>query len=505
LVLLLKIKTNQYKDVVYNKAYKMQTLDIVNLIEKNPVSKLSKTYNGRLLNKIKNTFTEAQQQLFVASFYCYLNYNQTADFVIDFDNVWKWLGFTYKANAKTTLEKNFKPEIDYKCLFMPNNEQKTGRGGHNKETIMLSVKTFKRFCMKAGTSKANEIHEYFINLEELLQQTVQEESDELKMQLEQKTVELENQKTTSNREKELLREKSIVNQYKINDQCVYYGIIDNMSTNNEKLIKFGNSNNLKERVKKHKKSYTNFRLVNAFKVENKLEIENAMKAHNDLKNRQRTLPLNGTNHIELLAYGNLSFEKLDKIIGDIIKYYEYNPENYKKLVEENIKLKETSLLVQEENDRLKIENTKLFRRYNHFLTVMKINDEMVENLINNDDLQNTQNIPNTLELVINTEPKPKTYENLQNETKTKTKTKRSVRNNDGFFYFDGKAYKKIFGSREEVWNETAYKTTGELTKYRFIKNKDGKIVSKSKFIYSKIQIDNHLGVFATSQRPPKNR
>ena len=33
-------------------------------------------------------------KIFVASFYCYLNYDKKKDFVVDFDNVWKWLGFT---------------------------------------------------------------------------------------------------------------------------------------------------------------------------------------------------------------------------------------------------------------------------------------------------------------------------------------------------------------------------------------------------------------------------
>ena len=68
------------------------------------------------------------------------------------------------------------------------------KGGHNKETIMLTIHTFKLFCLKAGTKKAEQIHEYYIKLEEILQEIVQEESNELKLQLEQKTTQLE-QKT----------------------------------------------------------------------------------------------------------------------------------------------------------------------------------------------------------------------------------------------------------------------------------------------------------------------
>ena len=69
----------------------MAELNIVELIEKNPIVNLSNTYNNKLLSKIKVTFSEIQQKLFVSSFYCFLNYNQLNDYVIDLDNVWKWL------------------------------------------------------------------------------------------------------------------------------------------------------------------------------------------------------------------------------------------------------------------------------------------------------------------------------------------------------------------------------------------------------------------------------
>ena len=40
------------------------------------------------------------------------------------------------------------------------------KDGNNKETILMNIKTFKLFCLKAGTKKADQIHEYYINLEE---------------------------------------------------------------------------------------------------------------------------------------------------------------------------------------------------------------------------------------------------------------------------------------------------------------------------------------------------
>ena len=41
------------------------------------------------------------------------------------------------------------------------------------------------------------------------------------------------------------------------------------------------------------------------------------------------------------------------------------------------------------------------------------------------------------------------------------------------------------GLREQVWNETAYKTTGGLLKHDLMINKLGNIVSKRKFLLGK--------------------
>ena len=145
------------------------SFNIVTLIETNPISRLSNEYNNKFLTKIKDKFNELEQQMFVSSFYCYLNYHPTNDYVIDLDNIWKWLGFSQKGMAKRTLEKYFTIEKDYKCsLCRPAKQKEDGRGGHNKETILLNINTFKLFCIKTETKKAKEIHEYFVKLEGVL-------------------------------------------------------------------------------------------------------------------------------------------------------------------------------------------------------------------------------------------------------------------------------------------------------------------------------------------------
>ena len=178
----------------------MQELNIVELIEKNPISKLSQAYNNKLINKIKDNFTGFEQQLFVSSFYCYLNYDKNIDFVIDLDDIWKWLGFKQKIDSKRLLEKHFKLDVDYKnlALGLPKASSKQENnindnikkdeqwGGQNKVIILLTIKCFKSLCLKAQTKKAGEIHEYYMKMEDVLHQIVEEETDELRLQLEQK-------------------------------------------------------------------------------------------------------------------------------------------------------------------------------------------------------------------------------------------------------------------------------------------------------------------------------
>ena len=52
------------------------------------------------LNYSRKSFTNDQQQLFIASFYCYLNHNSKTDFIISLDSVWKWCGFSRIDPAK---------------------------------------------------------------------------------------------------------------------------------------------------------------------------------------------------------------------------------------------------------------------------------------------------------------------------------------------------------------------------------------------------------------------
>lgn len=63
--------------------------------------------------------------------------------------------------------------------------------------------------------------------------------------------------------------------------------------------------------------------------------------------------------------------------------------------------------------------------------------------------------------------------------------KRPVRQENGMYKIKGKQYRELFGSRAQVYNENAFKTSGNLIKSDLVKNKHGRIVSAKKHATAK--------------------
>jgi hypothetical protein len=331
------------------------SVDIVKLIECNPITKFSGNYQSKLVEKVKQTFNSYEQQMFLSSFYCYLNYNNN-DFVIDLDNIWKWLGFNQKYNAKRLLEKLFIIDKDYKLLLplkgngaivlLPK-EGQDKHGGHNKETFMLNLRTFKLFCIKAGTKKADEIHDYFIKLEEILHEVIREESDELKNQLlqfeDQKNKELDQKNKELDQklaqQKIIEREKILLNEY-ATIGSIFYVIKVKTLDNGQYIIKIGESRKgIIDRYKEHKHKYEECLLLDCFAVNKSKDFESFIKEHEFVRgNRVNTLKGHET-ELELFLIGkNISYQTLLDIISNNIKYFNDNDIGRLELENEKLKL-----------------------------------------------------------------------------------------------------------------------------------------------------------------------
>ena len=327
--------------------YRM-SIDIVNLIESNPITKLNGNYQSKLVEKVQQHFNNYEQQMFLASFYCYLKNDNKTDFVIDLDTVWKWLGFSQKVNAKVLLEKNFVLNKDYtKSLLTQQKQTSDARGGHNKEIIMLNVDTFKKFCLKAGTKKADEIHDYYIKLETVLQDFLVEESNELKLQLENAKNEIlqieDKQKQEYDaklaKQKCLEREKILMQEYATSGALFYIMKVKTFE-NGQYIIKIGESRKgVLGRYNEHKTKYEECLLLDCFAVNKSRDFETFMKEHDSVRrNRVTDLPGHET-ELELFLIGrNLSYPALLDIINNNIKYFNNNDTHKLELEIQQLKL-----------------------------------------------------------------------------------------------------------------------------------------------------------------------
>ena len=331
------------------------SIDIVNLIEKNPLTKLTGNYQSMMIEKVQKNFNTYEQQLFVSSFYCYLNYDDKNDFVIDLDGIWKWIGFSQKVNAKVVLEKNFIENTDYK-IFSPQVGviKKDARGGHNKEVIMLTINTFKRFCLKAGTKKSDEIHEYYIKMEKTLQEVVMEECKELSEQLKNTKKELEtiqstNAKDASIKEAEfqkklkhqkiIEREKILLTQFSVSIPIVYIIRIKTFE-HGQYIVKIGESRRgITGRYNEHKCKYQECVLLDAYAVNRSKDFESYIHNHKPIRNN-RVRDLEGhENELELFLVGKeLTYQMILDTINSQIDNYQESSTHKLELEIEKLKL-----------------------------------------------------------------------------------------------------------------------------------------------------------------------
>jgi len=266
----------------------VETFNIVKFIEENPITRLSSSYQNKLINKIKRSFSTEDQKIFLASFYCYLNFKSN-DFVVDLDDVWEWLGFKRKDYAKDLLIKNFEPNTNFKTLLRLQQEQKNegeNRGGYNKEQILMNVKTFKRMCLLAGTKKSQQIHDYYINLEEIIHETVDEETSELRNLLEIKDKELEKNKLLLQQQeidKIVEMAKMLADNFDLK-HVVYLGYIGII--NSKHTYKFGFTDDIKKRMTQHINDFGKFELIYCIECRENKKLETRFKKNKIIQSKQ---------------------------------------------------------------------------------------------------------------------------------------------------------------------------------------------------------------------------
>jgi len=107
-----------------------------------------------LLNK---NLTIEERILYNKCFEAYnIQYDDGDKFIMNLDDLWVCIGFKNKAQARTLLLNNFKPDLDYIIKF------------EEEEIIMMTVQTGKKLYMKADTEKSHKFCDFYIKLETII-------------------------------------------------------------------------------------------------------------------------------------------------------------------------------------------------------------------------------------------------------------------------------------------------------------------------------------------------
>jgi predicted GIY-YIG superfamily endonuclease len=447
-----------------------QRLDIVELIELNPITRLSKDYQGKFIEKVQQNFTESQQQIFIASFYTYLNYNSETDFVIDLENIWNWLGFGRKDFCKRVLTKHFIKNVDYKIFIKEKSASQVvesgiknkGGAGLNKEKILMNINTFKLLCLKSNTKKADEIHKYFIKLENLTLETITEESTELKLQL-------QNQKTSFIKEKQQI----LLDSY--DKKCIVYII-----KIRENMYKFGNTDNIKRRLCEHNREInSNIELIYCLESKNNVKVENDLKEYLKTTKLRKEEKFNNKNQTELIETND-------------IKMIQNELEKFNKPINEYVQILKKEII------KLKNENEELKRHYNPEDLNTSESEENQEELneqdesdsendpeeLNEQDESDSENDPEKLnESGSESESEDNTEELNQDELQIKIK-RYQKRNEYLRLYRKGEKYQKKITSeparKKERERYQKRKTTAQYKKTRLDYNQKNKLQIKQR-------------------------
>jgi phage anti-repressor protein len=196
-------------------------------------------------------FNSDDQQIFLMHFRMYLAHgDDNSKHVVDLDVVYKWLGFTRKDNAKRMLTKNFDKDTDYSLAssLLPKEEQSsTKRGGVNKETILMSVPTFKGMCMLSNTERGKQTRRYYLQMEYLFFKYTQEKlfKQSIDIQHMQGTIEAN----------EIVTQQKLVEAYH-QKPCVYVIRVSPIDKDESYVVKIGETDDIKTRLRTHRSDFS---------------------------------------------------------------------------------------------------------------------------------------------------------------------------------------------------------------------------------------------------------
>ena len=307
-------------------------------IESVNFSELVKTSKGisvlnesKLVETLNQEFTDDEQRWYIANLYVYMHYHPTNDFPINLEHVYKMMGFAHKKNAKRTLENNFTKDEDYKIMLLRREQQV--HGGHNDETVMLNVDTFKNLCMIVKTEKGKAIRQYYVKLENIYNKLIKEEMEATRKLLKETEENIAKMNTEYLQNLKLNKNEILIEKFK-NKPCIYLAEVG------ENLIKCGSSQDINLRKHNLKEVFGTCVFLDIFEctLSNFREIEQYILCK--VKDYLHKEPINGHISKEVIKLNEaiFNYSQLRTIVANEIKNYTNKDLELLKLTNESKKL-----------------------------------------------------------------------------------------------------------------------------------------------------------------------
>lgn len=282
--------------------------------------------DSELANLLQQEFSNEDQKQFVMNFQLYLIYgNDPTRFVVDLDNVWEWIGFSKKDKAKDVLKRNFEKDIDYVVQSLLPHIRDHSFGGHNKETILMNVNTFKGLTMISNTEKGKQVRLYYSKMESIFFKYLENKNRAI----------IETLQIESKRNLEEAKQKNLLNAYE-DTPCIYILRISQEDDNNF-IIRLGETDNIKVRMIDHRQNFKGCLLIDVFECNRPHKFEQYLLNRPDIKANR--LPAS-----ELINISNaFTYNTLTNIIKKHIDFYDKTPFD-QKLEYAKMKLQESQNL-----------------------------------------------------------------------------------------------------------------------------------------------------------------
>jgi hypothetical protein len=245
---------------------------------------------------ILETYKDSEDLDIIKRFVEYLKYDRDCnEFVVNFNDVWKWCDFARKADSKKVLIKKFKENKDY-IIEKDLNENKFDKVA---EIIKLTIDCFINFSLRAGKEKAKKINNLINDLYHIKTEYIN--------------------KINAYNEDLITTHNKIANEFLQKSGC-YIGIINRKETDGYTYYKLGSTNNITEREIGHNREFDNKLFYRYFYQADKyIKLEKIMKNHSIFVKGK--IPYEG--HIEVFKIKNEDAEKsIRKLLDDSVKRYE---------------------------------------------------------------------------------------------------------------------------------------------------------------------------------------